>query len=203
MFNEGMSAVIGDSKALPVAQTGDWPVKCDVALDFVTPQLRHVLEIWQAKRGTRTMPARADLTLTDLKSVLGNLAFLGIVHEAGRRRFRVRLMGGALDEYVTPMTGRFVDEALPAHFADKWTALWQPAIDARAPLRSVNRVEYGGRRWYVAEAIYAPLADDGETPDVLMIAVYYHVCDETGGRPSAIAARLTSELGDRENVAMA
>lgn len=202
MLNRGMSAVIGDSKVLSVAQTGDWPVECHARLDFVTPQLGRVHEIWQAKRGGRAMPARAGMTLKDLKSVLGNLAFLSIVHEAGRQRFKVRLMGGTLDDYVAPMTGQFIDEALPPHFADKWTALWRPAIDERTPLRSVNRVEYRAQRWYLAETIYAPLADDGETPDVLMIVCYYHLCEETGAPPTAIAVRLKSEL-DRAEMARA
>jgi hypothetical protein len=203
MPNEGMSTVIGDTKEVPMVPTGGWPVKCDADLDFVTPQLRHVLKVWQSRRGARTMPSRADMTMADLKSVLPNLAFLGVVREGDRLRYKVRLMGGVLDDYLTPMTGRFVDEALPAHFAEKWTTVWRPAIDSRAPVRSVGRVEYGARRWCVAEALYAPLADDGATPDVLMIAVHYHVCAENGAQPSAIAARLTGELGDDANVAMA
>lgn len=162
-------------------------------LDFATPQLQRGAAAWAARRGARTMPSRADLTIRDLKSLLPNLCFIDIVR-GETVRFRVRLMGSCLDEMVAPMTGRFIDDVVPAHFAHKWSSQWQPAIDARKPMRAVGRVEFAGRRWYVAESLYAPLAGDGETPDMLMVAAYYHSTDTADGAASELAAPLLAQI---------
>lgn len=164
------------------------------SLDFATPQLARTIEVWRAKRVARTMPARGDFSIADLKFTLGNLGFLDIVRDDGRMRFRVRLQGSVLDELVAPMTGRFIDEIIPAHFVQKWTGQWMPAIEQRAPMRAVGRVEFAGRRWYVAESLYAPLADDGETPNILMVVAYYHAIDKGDATSRELAARLTTEL---------
>jgi hypothetical protein len=163
------------------------------ALDFATPQLTRAVDVWMSKRGGRTMPARPDLSLNDLKFMLGNLSFVDIVG-GERPRYRVRLMGSMLDELVAPMTGRFIDEAVPAHFAQKWSSQWRPAIDERKPMRAVGRVEFAGRRWYIAESLYAPLGADGETPDILLVAAYYHPVDKDDAPSHELAGRLMAEI---------
>jgi len=166
-------------------------------LDFATPELARVAAAWEAKRGARTMPARADLGIRDLKFALPNLTFLDIVRGGEQLRFRVRMMGSVLDEQVAPMTGRFLDEVVPAHFASKWAGQWMPAIDGRRPRRAAGRVEFAGRRWYVAESLYAPLANDGETPDILMVVAFYHALDNVDGGMRDVAGRLKSEIEAR------
>ena len=41
------------------------------------------------------------------------------------------------------------------------------------------------------------MADDGETPDMLMLVSYFHFIDDGAERPKSIAARLMSEIGER------
>jgi hypothetical protein len=187
-----------------LAERNSWPLIADPHLRFVTPQLQTALAVWQARRGSRTMPARSDLTLRDLKTVLPNLAFIDIVRDDARTRFKVRLAGSALDNFLsgTP-TGRFVDEAVPSRFAEKWAALWQPPISARTPTRTVGRVEFPNRRYFMSESLFAPLAADGEAPDILMLVVYFHAQSDNGAPGDAIAARLMHELGERAALAMA
>lgn len=175
--------------------SGAWPVLHDPGLSFVTPQLRRMLEVWRAKRNGRTMPARADLGLRDLTFVLPHVAFLAIVHEEARVRFRVRLMGSELDAYVGPMTGQFIDEAVPRKFAEKWSEPWAQVVETRQPMRSVARVEFRERNYYISESLCAPLAVDGEHPDGLMLGVYYHVSDGDPATQSEIASRLVGDLG--------
>lgn len=182
-----------------LARRHGWPLIGDPHLRFVTPQLKTALAVWQTRRGSRKMPSRNDLTLRDLKTVLPNLAFLNIVRDEQRTRFKVRLAGGALDDFLSgPPTGRFIDEVVPPHFAEKWTALWEPTISAREPLRTVARVEFPSRRYYVSEALYAPLADDGEAPDALLIVVYFH-----GNARDDLASQLMGEIGDQALLATA
>jgi hypothetical protein len=143
------------------------------------------------------MPARGDFSLADLKFTLGNLCFLDIVREGERTRYRVRLQGGVLDELYPRMTGLFIDEVVSTHFAQKWAVQWTPAIEHRTAMRCVARVEFRERRWFVAETLYAPLADDGETPNVLMVVVHYHAVDAADHNSRAIAERLIDEINSR------
>lgn len=189
-----MTAAPPDSDATRVAGSHGAPWFGSYALDFATPQLTQAAAVWAAKRGSRTMPSRGDLGIRDLKLVLPSITFLDIVREGERVRFRVRMMGSLLDELVAPITGRFVDEVLPAHFAQKWATQWMPAVDGRKPRRAAGRVEYAERHWYVAESLYAPLAEDGETPDILMVVACYHAIDKGDGPSRDIAARLKAEI---------
>lgn len=174
-----------------------WPLIDDPYLRFVTPQLATVLAVWQSKRGARTMPARADLTMRDLKTALPNLAFLDIVSSGARMRFKVRLAGGAIDTFLGhTATGRFLDTTVPPEFAEKWSALWRPAISARIPMRTVARIEFPDRRYYMSETFNAPLAGDGENPDILMTVAFFHAREGSGAH-GEIAERLVAELGER------
>jgi hypothetical protein len=166
-------------------------------LDFATPQLTRAAAVWEAKRGPRTMPARADLGIRDLKFALPNLTFLDMVRNGEQLRFRVRMMGSVMDEQVAPITGRFIDEVVPPHFASKWAAQWMPAIEGRRPRRAAGRVEFAGRRWFVAESLYVPLADDGETPDILLVVAFYHAIDNADGGLRDISTRLRAEIDAR------
>jgi len=181
-----------------LAGRNSWPLIGDPLLRFATPQLKSVHEVWEAKRGARTMPARGDLTMSDLKMVLPNLAFLSIVRDDARTRFKAKLMGSDVDKFMGgAMTGRFLDEVVPKRFVDKWVALWTPALEARVPTRTVGRVEFADQRFYVSETFHAPLADDGETPDVLMLVSYFHFINDEAERGKALANRLMAEVGDR------
>jgi hypothetical protein len=190
-----MTTAPSDFGASRVAGSHGAPWFGTYELNFVTPQLKQVVDVWEAKRGARTMPSRGDLGIRDLKFVLPNITFMDIVRGGERLRFRVRMMGSVMDELVAPITGRFIDEVVPEHFATKWTAQWMPAIDGRRPRRAAGRVEYAGRRWYVAESLYAPLAADGETPDILMVVAFYHAIDKSDGAPTTdLAGRLGAEI---------
>lgn len=178
-----------------LAEQKGWPLIDDPYLRFVTPQLKAVLQVWRDKRAGRTLPSRADLELRDLKCALPNIALLDITSTAGRMRFKVRLAGGALDAFLgSPPMGRFIDEVVPRDFSEKWAATWRPPISARTPCRIVARVEFPNRRYYVSETLNAPLATDGESPDVFMTATYFHARDDISAR-SDIAAQLIEELG--------
>jgi hypothetical protein len=190
-----MTAAPPDFEASRLAGSHGAPWFGSYDLNFVTPQLKQAAQVWEAKRGARTMPSRGDFGIRDLKFALPNITFMDIVRGGERLRFRVRMMGSMLDELVAPITGRFIDEVVPEHFATKWAAQWMPAIDGRRLRRAAGRVEYAERRWYVAESLYAPLAEDGETPDILMVVAFYHAIDKSNGAPTTdLAGRLAVEI---------
>lgn len=90
-----------------------------------------------------------------------------------------------------------LDEAVPKRSVDKWVALWTPALEACVPTRTVGRAEFAEQRFCVSETFHAPLADDSETPDVLMLVSYFHFINDEGERAKDLADRLMAEVGDR------
>lgn len=187
-----------------MAEEHGWPMLCTPARGYKTPKLRGLQEVWEAKRGKRTMPCRSDLTLRDIKFAASNVGFVRMVREGERRRYRILLMGSELEQYITPMSGHFVEEVVPQHFVQKWTILWDASLDARVPLRTLGRLEFNDRRFCLVESLVAPLAHDGETPDALVTAVYFHMLDDPRSHQANIALQLKEELGenvDREGLA--
>lgn len=182
-----------------MAEHHGWPMLCTESRGFVTPKLRGLSEVWEAKRHGRTMPCRSDLTLRDIKFGAANIAFARLAMDGQNRRYKILLMGGELEQYITPMTGHFVDEVVPQHFVQKWTILWEAAMDARKPLRTVGRLEFNDRRLCIAEAWVAPLGYDGETPDGIVTAVYFHMQDNPRPIQAEICRLLQNELGDNVN----
>ena len=68
---------------------------------------------------------------------------------------------------------------------------------AERVMRAAGRVEFAGRRWFVAESAFCPLASDGETPDILMVIAYYHAIDSADSVARDLATRLVDEIAAR------
>lgn len=173
------------------------PVLLEVAEHFVTPELNTALGVWREKRGVRVLPERSAFSMRELKGVLRNMALLEISGLVSDRRYFVRYMGSELDNQLTPMTGKYVDDVLPSYFLEKWTTVWSPSIDSRMPMRSISRAEFQNREYCLVEAIYLPLGEDGLTPNMLLTAVFYHQV-ETGDEGARRSAQtLLSEFNQR------
>jgi hypothetical protein len=178
-----------------VNRSAEWTAGASTNPTFVTPQLQHIANVWEERRGLRSMPARSSLTLRDLACALPQLSIVDVVTQGYSTRFKVRLMGSELDQILAPMTGRFIDEAVPPPHSDRWASFLSGALKHRAPIRALSRAEYRDRRLYLVEALVAPLADDGENADKVLIACFYHLYQGLEGKPSSVVARLTHELG--------
>lgn len=173
------------------------PYVCDPALSFVTPKLKQLLQVWNEKRASVSVPSRADFGIRDLYFALPNIAIVACIHKEGRRRFRVQLMGSQLDAYVGPMTGKFIDEVLPGGIAEKWSTIWSGALAANGPHRSAGQVEVAGKGYYVFEKFCAPLRADGEDAKPLLVATYFHPCDNTLPEANRLGIRLGKEIEAR------
>ncbi len=173
------------------------PVLLDCGLDFVTPELSACSALWTDKRGDKSMPARGQFSLRELKDVLRNLVFMDLVGTAEQLRFKVRYMGSELDEQLMPMTGHYADEILPVYFMEKWKAVWTPPVEHKRAMRSLSRAEFRDRDYSMVEAYYAPFSDDGVMPNVLMISVFYHNIDSADARTRQRAEQLMDEFNRR------
>jgi hypothetical protein len=186
---------IAAAKINKLAERNRWPVVADASLSFVTPGLAQVNALWHEKRGGRTMPSRGDFYLRDLKDISPHLGFAEVVRDGCSIRLKAKLVGTELDRFIGGrVTGRFLDEIAPPRFAQKWVALWLPAMENRVPTRTVGRVEYADRKFYLSEAFRAPLSEDGETVDTLMLVDYFHYV-RGGAGDDDLVEHLNQELG--------
>lgn len=87
---------------------------------------------WRSKCGTE-IPDRADLDPTHLKPLLPNLFISDVEPEPFRIRYR--LVGTkAVEATGMDITGRYLDELLPADGSEPWMGLYQRAYLTRAPV---------------------------------------------------------------------
>lgn len=170
------------------------PLLFDRSLRVKTPALQRALATWHAKRGDRKMPARADFGMRDLAGMLPQTCILQIVPKENGCRFFVRLMGTALDQTLAPITGRFVDEAVPPQFAARWEMMFMSAVDAVAPVRISSRVAYRDQLYLIGEGLIMPLSDDGETSSGVMVIIFHYGSDSQDPERMNLYASLASEL---------
>lgn len=156
---------------------GDSDFFLDPELKFQRPELVDFLGYWNAKRGTRQFPGRADIAPRDLLKILPWMHLYDVLEAAGEghspagggRQFRVRLMGSNLAvsmlDFARP--GEFISDFPPSIFKRMHLVLnW--VIEARAPLRTYSTLTYlPGQEFQGSEACYAPLSDDGTVINVI------------------------------------
>jgi hypothetical protein len=146
-----------------------WPALCDDRLDLQSPKLAALLAIWRAVTGERTMPRREDFTARILARHLRDITFV----ERNGARYRFRLFGSALAEMTGDWTGKFLDEAVPAQFLPSWTATYDAALEAAAPLRFAARFRASQLEHVMAETLVAPLAGESGAASGLLVSVAY------------------------------
>lgn len=84
----------------------------ELSLQNHHPLLRRLLDLWNAKRGDRLMPARADFDVFELRDWLGNLMLIEVL--PGAIEFRYRLYGSVLASYYDrDLTGKLTDVLAP------------------------------------------------------------------------------------------
>jgi hypothetical protein len=170
-----MDLVIGTVADYNAAsRRGDWHSLCDPTLAFVHPDLTKLLDLWRSETGEAGIPPRRVMSPRLLKSFLRDIAIYERLETPdGRRRYRVRLMGTAFAQILGDLTGKLVDEAVPARFVDRWHGALDVTLAVRAPLRFLGREDTNGMTFLTGEFFSAPLiADDGQMSLVLAAARY-------------------------------
>ena len=146
-----------------------WPALCDDRLDLQSPKLAALLAVWSTVAGERAMPRREDFTARILARHLRDITFV----ERSGARYRFRLFGSALAEMTGDWTGKFLDEAVPAQFLPSWTATYDAALEAAAPLRFTARFRASQLEHVMAETLVAPLAGECGAASGLLVSVAY------------------------------
>jgi len=82
----------------------------DTTLEISHPRLQRLYQYWSAKRGQRKMPSRADIAVSDIAYVVGDVMLVDVI-DGAPPRFRIRLHGTNLAERAGhEITGKMLDE---------------------------------------------------------------------------------------------
>jgi hypothetical protein len=134
-------------------------------------RLRRLFVYWRGLREGRPMPARRELDPIAFRYLLGHVCLIDVHRDP--LRFQVRLHGTAMCARIhQDLTGQFI-EALPE--SDLKTYLLERCrglVETAAPLRVEHEREFEGRI-HRYEALWLPLAEDGATVSMLLLAMIY------------------------------
>ncbi len=139
--------------------------RVDIA-DIPNQVLRQLLAYWNAQRGDRRMPGRAELDLLQVRDNIGRMHVLDV---EGPGIFRYRLYGGRVtNPDRAEMTGRTTMDYADQDFARMVTAHLQECVDARVPICYRIDGEVDGLPYRYIRLVL-PLSDDGTVVSHLLV----------------------------------
>ncbi|TXH36747.1 MAG: PAS domain-containing protein [Rhodospirillaceae bacterium] len=140
------------------------------------PRIRGIYQYWDAKRGSRLMPARRDIDPIEMKPWLPAIQLIDIFHNP--RRMVYRLVGQVDVEFrgFNP-TGRTVEECAVGASLEDALENYNIVITQRSLV--YDYADYVSASGFLREqeCILLPLSDDGET--VNMVLTYAEVAPVT------------------------
>lgn len=139
--------------------------------DALYPKLSNLLDLWVQRCGDRSLPARRDFAIEDLRPWLGHLALIEV--GGAPARFRVRLAGTILTAYEgQDDTGRYLDEVIPAAELAGRLAPYRECVQSRQPVLDVPLFPAELHALRVYQRLLLPCAADGGAVDIIILAVY-------------------------------
>jgi hypothetical protein len=167
-MNTSPSIEAADSFNAAAARDG-WPGLCDAALDFAAPDLKELLSTWLRFADADGIPTRSQISARVLKPYLSRVAiYERVPTNGGGRRYRARLVGSDAALVIGNLTGKFLDEAVPASFLPRWYTSLDVTLAARRPLRFLTRSDTNRMEFLVAEYFSAPMLDSNGAPNLVL-----------------------------------
>lgn len=146
-----------------------------MAARHATAALLRGYEYWDAKRGTRRMPSRADIDPIEMVAFLPHVVLMDVLRDAKPGwplDFRYRLLGTTVENHMSRRyTGLHLSD-MPHQQPD--SQLWRNfarTVERRQP--QMNRVPYVGphQDFLSLVDLILPLSADGNQVDMLMSIV--------------------------------
>jgi hypothetical protein len=155
---------------MPVDDQPDGPVPPDEmrrsAERIAHPKIREVYRYWLAKRRGRRAPARADIDPVELRGLLPHVSLFDVVEPEPRLRFR--LIGTAVTQITGEVTGKFVDEVVPAHVYAPLHAQYVDIVRNLVGRYTVADLEWQGRPYLRYHRLLLPLSDDQRAANLVL-----------------------------------
>jgi hypothetical protein len=141
-------------------------------LEICGARIAGLYALWDAKRAGRRMPARRDFDVAELKPWLGWIAMYDVAANAlsDGHDFRYRLVGTNFVRYHnTDPTGQRVSESGLATDRRAMLENLRGICAARLPRYRSDNLPCVDMRTYTPPRLYLPLAEDGETVDMILL----------------------------------
>lgn len=145
--------------------------------EFHEKKLEALLSFWEARRGARAVPGRADFDPIEMRPWLGNLMLV----DWAQGKWVYRLYGTAFVEaFRREMTGKSIDE-LPAEQAALLRAEYEKVRIEAAPVWRTYSAQFahatpdGRQHWQLGqtwERLALPLSDGGAEVSVVLVGAY-------------------------------
>lgn len=141
--------------------------------DKVKPETRAMYKYWQSKRpGPGLLPGRKHIDPTEIPHLLPSMFLMDVVWNDDRKAYRVkfRLIGTAITNYIgRDSTGLFLDEVYPdPNKVPSYIAMKAAIERQRITIQYHPPVARPDKSFIPTERIILPLADDGETVDMVL-----------------------------------
>jgi hypothetical protein len=128
--------------------------------------LRRLFQYWNAKRGTRPYPSRADIDPLDFAYAIGWVNLLDVTYSP--LRFRFRLHGTELRaKNQVDLTGKYLDEHPLADLRAYIEPIWRDVVERGVPTHGFYDQTVADTQ-HRYEALRLPLSSDGQTIDMLL-----------------------------------
>ena len=135
--------------------------------------LKELFDYWLTRRGSRRMPARADINPADIPSLLPYLLLADV--DACRQAVRIRLAGtGVVDRFGTELTGHDLSEVDHGEENEAVATTYMEVARLGEPQYKVSDFWTKDRRHFHMEMILLPLSEDGESVNMILTGLYCH-----------------------------
>ncbi len=139
--------------------------------NIANEHLQGLVRLWHEIRGTRKVPLKNEMTPERLLPWLGNLS---IVERNETEGYRLRLVGVNLAvTFGRDLTGRSLNEILPADHRDQINAIYDLAMTANAPIYQQGTFTELPERQRTFHQLLLPISADGKHTTHLLIANYF------------------------------
>ena len=135
--------------------------------------LRELHCYWSKRRDGRSMPARADIDIALIPTLLQYVFLVDVIEDG--RDFRFRLAGTHFRETTgQAVTGQLIAEVFPQQFGDEVRRIWSKVVEERRPVLGRGNLWITGREYVKWEGTVLPLASDDCAINMLLGGVVFH-----------------------------
>ena len=134
--------------------------------------LKRLVDLWRDRHDGGRLSSRQDFDSETLLSLGGRIALIEV--ESNPRRYRYRLVGTQITTAVgRDSPGRYFDTLYGDEYYRRMAAHFEEIILSKTAIRTVGNMAHSEKPYISVEGIDMPLADDGETVDMILRALEF------------------------------
>jgi hypothetical protein len=135
--------------------------------------LRALYAYWNALRGDRSMPQRADIDPVDIPKLLPYIVMYTVLPDRGG--YTIRLVGEEIVSFIgRNATGHPAGSAMPPRAAEILIKILDAVATERVPKFRAGKAHWQPDKSYRDfEACFLPLSADGEAVDIILCGIRF------------------------------